>query len=106
MRAVWWLSDLGTVPLRSVVRRFTLPLAVPTVESACTVYEVRPREGNCGVNLISHALPIRRAVGYAAPDAVNNAIGIREIFLPATWCHEDSCADRKASRIQDLLKEI
>jgi hypothetical protein len=38
------------------------------------IYEVRPRNDKCGVDLISDALPFGR-LWYAGPDAVANAIG-------------------------------
>jgi hypothetical protein len=41
------------------------------------VYEVRPRRGKRGVDLISDALPFDR-LWYARPDAVANAIGYAE----------------------------
>jgi hypothetical protein len=38
------------------------------------IYEIRPRKDDCGVDLISDALPFRCAVLSGAPDAINNAI--------------------------------
>jgi len=38
------------------------------------VYEIRPRQGHRGVDLISDALPFGR-LWYAQPNAITNAIG-------------------------------
>jgi hypothetical protein len=41
---------------------------------ASTVYEVRPRKGHRGFDLISDALPFGR-LWYGEPNAITNAIG-------------------------------
>jgi hypothetical protein len=42
-------------------------------------YEVRPRKGKRGVDLISDALPFGR-LWYAEPNAANNAIGYAKFY--------------------------
>jgi hypothetical protein len=42
-------------------------------------YEVRPRNGKRGVNLISDALPFGR-LWYSGPDAIANAIGYARFY--------------------------
>jgi hypothetical protein len=43
------------------------------------VYEIRPRKGRRGADLVSDALPFGR-LWYGEPDAVNNAIGYAKSF--------------------------
>jgi len=43
------------------------------------VYEIRPRKGRRGADLVSDALPFGR-LWYGEPDAVNNAIGYAKFF--------------------------
>jgi hypothetical protein len=43
------------------------------------VYEVRPRSGKRGVDLISDVLPFGR-LWYGEPDAISNAIGSAKFF--------------------------
>jgi hypothetical protein len=42
-------------------------------------YEVRPRNGHRGFDLISDALPFGR-LWYAEPNAISNAVGYAKIF--------------------------
>ena len=42
-------------------------------------YEVRPRKVNCGVDLISDALPFGR-LWYGGPNAISNAISYAKFF--------------------------
>ena len=44
------------------------------MQSTMHVYEVRPRKGRRGVNLISDALPFGR-LWYDGPNAASNAVG-------------------------------
>ena len=43
------------------------------------IYEVRPRKDRRGFDLISDALPFGR-LWYGEPNAITNAIGLRESF--------------------------
>jgi hypothetical protein len=49
------------------------------MSSSQHVYEVRPRKGRRGVDLISDALPFGR-LWYGEPDAISNAIGYAKFF--------------------------
>jgi hypothetical protein len=46
-------------------------------------YEIRPRKDHRGFDLISDALPFDK-LWYAEPDAISNAIRLREILQPLT----------------------
>ena len=50
-----------------------------TFESSKHVYEVGQRKDQCGVDLISDALPFGR-LWYGGPNAISNAIGYAEHY--------------------------
>src|SRR6266567_3235607 len=51
----------------------------PTAMHTLHVYEVRPRKGHRGVDLISDVLPYGR-LWYGEPNAASNAIGYAKFF--------------------------
>jgi len=53
------------------------PRVTPTIPTY--VYEIRPRAGNCGVDVISDALPFG-PLWYTGPNAVSNAIDFAKFF--------------------------
>ena len=69
-------SVLATAPCRGLsLFRCSEPLAA-VMTSSQHVYEVRPRKGKRGVDLISDVLPFGR-LWYGGPEAVANAMGQR-----------------------------